>query len=154
MKSPGRRAYDKFMDDLFRLGLFTLVFLIVLIFAVSVTKTVMEFPIPIPTVPAAEGAPPPGVVVDPALHDWFERQHNKRGGWCCDISDGHMLDDDEWRTGPDGYQVRVDGVWYGILDWQLRADMTDPNPTGHAIVWYLKYGDNVNIFCFAPGWVG
>jgi hypothetical protein len=104
----------------------------------------------------AAAAPPPGVEVNPEVHAWFERQHNIRGGWCCNISDGHMLEDDAWRSNKDGqYEVLIDGVWYGVLDWQLRtAPQDDPNPTGHAIVWYVKMGNNVTIYCFCPGWVG
>jgi hypothetical protein len=33
----------------------------------------------------------------------------------------------------------------------LRDPNGGPNPTGKAIVWYLKTDYGVHIFCFAPG---
>ena len=100
----------------------------------------------------AKGAPPPGTDLNSALHAWFDRQHNVKGGWCCRLSDGHILADDEWRATGNGYQVKIDGDWFDITPNALRDPVGGPNPTGHAIVWYLKHsGFGVSIYCFAPG---
>ena len=99
----------------------------------------------------ALAAPPPGVEIDPALHAWFERQHNVNGGWCCDLGDGHILDDADWRAITGSYEVRIQGVWHTIPVSVMRDPGNDPNPTGKAIVWYRAFGPAVTIYCFAPG---
>jgi hypothetical protein len=87
-----------------------------------------------------------------ANHAWMEEQHNVRGDWCCDISDGHLLEDNEWRQSDDlHYQVLIKDVWITVPDYALRDPKGGPNPTGKAIVWYTD-GDGIHIYCFAPGW--
>ena len=47
---------------------------------------------------AARAAPPPGVPLHPEWSDWFKRQWSiDHKQWCCDVSDGHLLTDDQWR---------------------------------------------------------
>jgi hypothetical protein len=84
-------------------------------------------------------------------HSWFDRQHSIVGTWCCSLSDGHILEDDDWRATDGHYTARIQGVWYPIPDDALRDPAGGPNPTGKAIVWYLIIGPHVNVFCFAPG---
>src|SRR6202012_1408253 len=93
--------------------------------------------------------PPPGTDLNSPLHAWFERQHSVAGGWCCDLGDGKILDDDDWR-GMDGhYQVRIDAKCLPIADDKLRDTATGGrNPTGHAIVWYRSFGEYTVIYCF------
>jgi hypothetical protein len=87
------------------------------------------------------------------FHPWFESQHNIRGDWCCDISDGHMLSDEEWReTDDQHYQVSIGGAWIQVPDYALRDPKGGPNPTGKAIVWYTVWDGHPHIYCFAPGW--
>lgn len=102
-------------------------------------------------VATAVAAPPPGV--DPAspTHHWFEAQHALSGAWCCNVSDGHLLDDDAWRSNGASYEVRIDGRWYPIPSDALRDPRGGPNPTGKAIVWYTENEFGVLIYCFAPG---
>jgi hypothetical protein len=103
----------------------------------------------------AFAAPPPGTDLDSPLHKWFELQHNMNGGLCCSEYDGHILEDDEWRITKDGkYQVLVMNVWYDIEPWQYRNPVGGPNPTGHAIAWWLINDSGVHIYCFTPGFVG
>ena len=105
----------------------------------------------------AKADPPGNIDIDPALHAWFERQHNLRGGWCCNLGDGHIIEDTEWKTSESGYQVLIAGKWYKVDSDTLRRSDGDPNPTGKAIVWYRGYGNRdgdfawVTIYCFAPG---
>lgn len=100
---------------------------------------------------AALAKPPPGVPIDPELHAWFERQHSASGAWCCDISDGHMLADSEWRVVAEHYEVFIQGEWMGVGPSQLRDPAGGPNPTGQAVVWYTVGRYGVRIYCFAPG---
>lgn len=96
-----------------------------------------------------------GAVKNPIIHAWFEKQHNFRKQWCCDISDGHILSDNEWRVHDDAYQVSVLGNWHAIPQDHLVDPAGGPNPTGAAVVWYNVYdtpeGPTVSIFCFTPG---
>jgi hypothetical protein len=102
---------------------------------------------------AAYGAPPPGTDFDSPTHEWFEGQFSVNRDWCCNVSDGHILADNEWRQDTDHYSVRIKGVWYPIEAASLRDPAGGPNPTGSAIAWYnvdVETGA-VKIYCFAPG---
>ena len=102
--------------------------------------------------------PPPGVTVDPELHAWFERQKNQFGGSCCELSDGHIIEDEDVRTTNGYYEVKIEGEWHRIKPHAMRKNaLEDPNPTGHPIVWYRKFEQNehgLSIYCFAPGLIG
>jgi hypothetical protein len=100
----------------------------------------------------ASAAPPPGTDMSSPVAQWFARQHNVRGGWCCDLGDGHILEPDDWRSDGKHYEVRIHGRWITITDDQLRDTNGGPNPTGAAIVWFTvndEYG--IQVYCFAPG---
>ncbi len=101
---------------------------------------------------AASAAPPPDA--DPDLAAWFHDQHSVSRAWCCDISDGHILDDSDWRTGPHGYQIRINGIWSDVPPDALRDPAGGPNPTGAAVAWWSVSDGGVRIYCFAPGWEG
>jgi len=88
---------------------------------------------------------------DSPLHPWIAVQHSITGAWCCNISDGYLLEDEEWRANGSVYQVMIDGKWMDIPADALRDPNGGPNPTGKAIVWYVKMNHAVHIFCFAPG---
>lgn len=98
-------------------------------------------------------APPPGIAINPELHAWFERQHNLNNGWCCNLADGHILEEEEWRVVGNNYEVFIRNQWVKIDSELLRRDpLSDPNPTGKAIVWYAILGENrLQIYCFASG---
>jgi len=101
--------------------------------------------------------PPPGTDLTSPLHDWFERQHSIAGAWCCDLSDGHILEDEDWRItstsgNASGYEIHTAGRWVGVPTTAIRDTNGGPNPTGKAIAWYRldpEYG--IRIYCFAPG---
>jgi hypothetical protein len=88
---------------------------------------------------------------DPVLHEWFETQHSIDGAWCCDVADGFILADKDWQHAGDHYEVRIKGEWHPIPKDALRDPHGGPNPTGSAIVWYRGEGEDLRIFCFAPG---
>ncbi len=93
----------------------------------------------------ARGTFPPG-----PLHDWFEQRHNSLGQWCCNEADGHQYDGE--------YVLHKDGsVTLGELlgtprEIESFKVLKDPNPTGHAIVWFTQDADGApRIYCFIPG---
>lgn len=73
----------------------------------------------------------------------------QRGAWCCNVADGHALDDADRRAAGASYEVRIAGTWHPVANDALRDPVGGANPTGHAIVWYV--GDPPHIYCFAPG---
>src|SRR5262249_38521049 len=50
--------------------------------------------------------------------DWFLVPKNMRGASCCDISHAHYLQEEDWRSDGEHYQVRVFDQWFDIEDWQ------------------------------------
>jgi hypothetical protein len=86
---------------------------------------------------------------DPKIQAWYKSQRNAQGQWCCDESDGHPYFG--------GYTINKDGSvtldLAGGKKHTVPAYMviTGPNPTGHAVWWYLDTGGNHTDFCFAPG---
>jgi hypothetical protein len=96
-------------------------------------------------------APPPDTGRDVALHSWFEHQHSLTGDWCCNVADGHILDEAEWRASGDYYEVWIDHAWRVVPETAVRDPRGGPNPTGHAVVWWTKVGTEIMIHCFGPG---
>ncbi len=86
---------------------------------------------------------------DPKIQAWYKSQHNAQGQWCCDESDGHPF----FGT----YTINKDGSVTLDLAGGKKHTMpaymviTGPNPTGHAVWWYLETSGNHTDFCFAPG---
>lgn len=99
-------------------------------------------------------AAPAGADLNGPVHAWFEAQHSISGAWCCNLSDGHLLEDTDWRQDGKGYQVHIEGEWLAIPDTALRDPRGGPNPTGKAIVWYTTGVYGTHIYCFAPGFQG
>jgi hypothetical protein len=103
---------------------------------------------------AGFAAPPPGANPNSEIYKWFDRQENVVQGSCCGEGDGHILNDDEWRAKGDGYEVEIKDQWFATRpEMALRRSLEDPNPTGHAVVWYTIREREVAIYCFAPGWM-
>lgn len=85
-----------------------------------------------------------GTVSDPAIAAWFKNQHNEKGEWCCDESDGHPFFGD-YKINEDG-SVTLEGRTlppYMVLK--------GANPTGHAVWWFTDAGGEHRDYCFAPG---
>ena len=119
----------------------------------SLTRTVFAF-VTIAAVGSAHAKPPPGADLTTPTAQWFKAQHSMDGSWCCDIADGHLLDDEDWRMKNSTYEVRINGEWITIPEKAKRDPNGGPNPTGHAVVWYTIEGTSTGrpfIFCFAPG---
>lgn len=89
------------------------------------------------------------VDADPRIIKWYSDQHNANGGWCCDQADGHDFYD-SYTLNPDGsVDFDTEGKHFH-LDKELV--LTGPNPTGHAVWWYVDRTDGSRAsFCFAAG---
>ena len=82
---------------------------------------------------------------------WFKQQHNSRGEWCCDESDGHPFFGD-YKLNDDGsVTVEMDGQPH-IIPAELV--LKGRNPTGHAVWWYRDTVSGHRDYCFAPGVLG
>jgi len=86
--------------------------------------------------------------IDPKVRDWFKSIHSPKGVPCCDIADGHRT---TWRgTSEGGYEVPIADEWRKVPPEAIVYNAG--NPTGEAIVWYVKQGENTyHIRCFVPG---
>lgn len=86
--------------------------------------------------------------VPPNIRAWFKSVHSPHGVPCCDIADGHRT---TWRGGKDGgYEVPIDGEWFPVPPEAIIYNAG--NPTGEAVVWYVRQGpNNYYIRCFVPG---
>ena len=85
--------------------------------------------------------------------EWFETQHNSKGEWCCNDADGHMYDGD-YSLNADG-SVTIPWNAQGPIHVDASRVLTTPNPTGHAVWWYLPdMQGRPNTFCFSPGQLG
>jgi|SRR6185312_2235658 len=83
--------------------------------------------------------------------EWFRAQHNSAGGWCCDEGDGHAYEDDYVFDADGNVHISIDGKPLSVESWKV---LKGPNPTGHAIVWYLMSVAGAQVYCFAPGQMG
>lgn len=79
---------------------------------------------------------------------WFAQQRNKAGQLCCDSADAHAIYNAYIRQGK--WHVSIGGRDYEIQPYQL---LKGPNPTGHALIWYLNdtVRSRIFIYCFSPG---
>src|SRR5882672_11137497 len=86
--------------------------------------------------------------LDPKIRDWFKSVRSKNGIPCCDIADGYRTDYDQK---PDNhYWVPIAGEWRQVPTEAVVENAG--NPTGEAIVRYVKQGENTyHIRCFVPG---
>jgi hypothetical protein len=81
------------------------------------------------------------------LRDWFNAQRSPHGVPCCNIADGHLVQDD----------IRVDSYWaFFENEWrQIPPEAIiygSKNPNGMAVVWYVRQGVNTYyVRCFVPG---
>lgn len=99
--------------------------------------------------PKAHGRDLDGKYKESPLKSWFDGLKNAAGGLCCSVADGRSVADPDVEMNPDGYRVRVDGVWYDVPP---EALVTVPNRFGHAVVWpWVNSDGQTTIRCFMPG---
>lgn len=102
---------------------------------------------------AVHAAPPPGTDLNGALHRWFAEQHvpsgdPQAGMSCCAESDGHIIEEEDWRLNDGHYEIHIGVGWWRVRDTQVLGS---ENPTQKPVAWYNRYASGVTIFCFAPG---
>jgi hypothetical protein len=83
-------------------------------------------------------------------HKWFESQiipegDPQAGMSCCAESDGHIIEEDDWRISEGHYEIIIHGHWVSIPDSRVLPNSS--NPTGKPVAWYI----GMQIYCFAPG---
>ncbi len=86
--------------------------------------------------------------------EWFKNLTSPKGGLCCDVADGHAIEDPDWEMVTDAdrpdlhYRVRLDGEWRDVYDQNVVSQV---NRTGKAFVWTVY--DHGFLFprCFMPG---
>jgi len=90
-----------------------------------------------------------GRYADSPHSEWFKSQHNAEGQWCCDHSDGHAYYGGYAPNADGSITVELDGKPHVIPKHMV---LTGPNPTGHAVWWYIDGSLYGHIdYCFAPG---
>jgi hypothetical protein len=93
---------------------------------------------------AAFARDPDGRYANSPLKEWYHEQHNSAGQWCCDEADGHPYDGD-YTLNPDG------SVTIGKETIEADKVLKQPNPTGHAVWWYIDNNYGRTTYCFIPG---
>jgi hypothetical protein len=90
-----------------------------------------------------------GHYADSPYAEWFKSQHNEKGEWCCDKSDGHYYDG-AYTLNPNGSVTIGSGKDAETLPSYMV--LKHPNPTGRAVWWYLDTTISGHVdYCFAPG---
>src|SRR6185503_487820 len=79
---------------------------------------------------AGPSAIPPGA--SPEIQAWYGKQHNSRGEWCCNESDGHPFYGDYSINEDGSVSVEFDGAPHLIA---AELVLKGKNPTGHAVWW-------------------
>jgi hypothetical protein len=82
---------------------------------------------------------------NPKIGEWYGKQHNQKGEWCCDNSDGHPY--------YGGVKFLADGGVELDGGWKLPAYMVlkGANPTGHAVWWFVDNEGTRTNYCFHLG---
>lgn len=86
----------------------------------------------------------------PGLDDWYFSLRSAGNAPCCGgpSEDATKLEELQWRTKGEGYEVHVEGGW---VDVPPSAIVPVPNKDGRALVW-LSYADGKpTVRCFMPG---
>ncbi|MFB6449240.1 hypothetical protein [Bradyrhizobium tunisiense] len=85
----------------------------------------------------------------PELNDWYRSLQSGKGPCCGGPSeDATHLDELQWRTKGEGYEVFVENKW---IDVPASAIVPVPNKDGRALVWlYHSMGEPI-VRCFMPG---
>lgn len=80
---------------------------------------------------------------------WYSGQNNGRGEWCCSEADAHAFYGDYTVLNNGDVQFNFEGRHYHLPAYMV---LTGPNPTGHAVWWYVFRTDGAHVdYCFAPG---
>jgi hypothetical protein len=95
---------------------------------------------------------PSGRYADAPHAEWFRSQHNAKGDWCCDKSDGHAYYGEYTMNDDGSVTVELVGKRHTLPAYMV---LTGANPTGHAVWWYVDTNQMGHVdYCFAPGALG
>jgi hypothetical protein len=85
----------------------------------------------------------------PELDSWYRSLQSGKGPCCGGPSeDATHLDELQWRSKGDGYEVFIEGHW---IEVPPAAIVPVPNKDGRALVWlYYLMGEPI-VRCFIPG---
>jgi hypothetical protein len=86
----------------------------------------------------------------PELDRWYLNLKNKNKSPCCDMSDSHAVQPDDWKSENGHYVVMLDGKWKVVPEF---AVIDQPNLAQHALVWFSPAwsSEGRQILCFMPG---
>jgi hypothetical protein len=85
----------------------------------------------------------------PGLDDWYRSLQSGKGPCCGGPSeDATHLDELQWRSKGDGYEVFIEGQW---IDVPPPAIVPVPNKDGRALVWLYYFDGKPVVRCFLPG---
>lgn len=85
--------------------------------------------------------------VDPNVRSWFKSVRSPHGVPCCDIADGHRVQED---IRGDHYWAFFEGEWREIPPEAVVYNVG--NPVGEPVVWYVRQTPTeVYIRCYVPG---
>lgn len=82
---------------------------------------------------------------------WVDQLQNQNKNVCCYDNDGRRLDDPEWRTSDDSYEVLFTEGWVRV---PAEAIVTMTNRDGIARVWSFPGANGRSVRCFLPGAFG
>jgi hypothetical protein len=85
----------------------------------------------------------------PELDDWYRSLRSGKGPCCGGPSeDATHLDEMQWRTKGEGYEVFIEGEW---IEVPPPAIVPVPNQDGRALVWLYHFDGKPVVRCFMPG---
>lgn len=85
----------------------------------------------------------------PGLDGWYRSLQSGKGPCCGGPSeDATHLDELQWRTKGEGYEVFIEGEW---IDVPPPAIVPVPNEDGRALVWLYYSNGKPVVRCFLPG---
>lgn len=84
----------------------------------------------------------------PKIQAWYRTQQNKIGWRCCEQSDGHPYYGNYRLTPDGGVELQLESGPHKIPSYMV---LKGPNPTGHAVWWYIENYTGHYDLCFAPG---
>lgn len=85
----------------------------------------------------------------PELDSWYRSLQSGKGPCCGGPSeDATHLNELQWRTKGEGYEVFVEDEW---IDVPQSAIVPVPNKDGRALVWLYHFDGRPVVRCFMPG---
>lgn len=81
--------------------------------------------------------------VDPAVREWFRGVRAPSGVPCCDIADGHRT---QFKVENDKLVALIEDKWVMVPPESIVKGSR--NPTGDAVIWWVRQGEGYYVRCF------